>query len=134
MSKETDKKAAQLGMPIGTASNRLRKSIIFNLLKKANLNYCFQCGGEIEDIADLSIEHKIPYLDSEDPVGLFFDLDNIAFSHLKCNVDARRIPHKLTGLDDPRMIHGRKGYEVRGCRCDVCKDWKKQKNAKRNKK
>ena len=109
--KNNDKKAAQLGMPIGTASNRLRKSIIFNLLKKAKENFCFQCGAEIETEKELSIEHKIPYLDSEDPQGLFFDLNNIAFSHLSCNVGAAR-PKETA---HPSV----KAYD-KGCRCAEC--------------
>jgi hypothetical protein len=91
----SQKKAEQLGMPHGTASGKLQKAILFDLLKQLNKNYCFQCSAEIETIRELSIEHKIPYLDSENPVKLFFDLDNIAFSHLNCNSGAARKPdHK----------------------------------------
>lgn len=36
------------------------------------------------------IEHKIPWLDSDKPKELFFDLENIGFSHLSCNIKARR--------------------------------------------
>lgn len=132
MCKSNDKKVAQLGMPVGTASNRLRKSIIFNFLKKLNENFCFQCGSEITSENELSIEHKVPYLDSEDPIDLFFNLDNIAFSHLTCNVGAARQPRKLTGLDDLRMIHGSiNTYNLRGCRCEKCVEVKKLFNAKR---
>ncbi len=46
-------------------------------------------------MSEFSIEHKIPWQSAEDPKESFFDLDNIAFSHLKCNIkaaskDARR--------------------------------------------
>ena len=37
-----------------------------------------------------SIEHKVAWLDSENPVDLYFDLENISFSHLKCNVKNSR--------------------------------------------
>ena len=41
--------------------------------------------------ARLSIEHKIPWLDSDNPKELFFNLEkNIAFSHLSCNISAAR--------------------------------------------
>jgi hypothetical protein len=116
-----NKKADQLGMPVGTASNRLRKSIIFMLLKKLNLNFCHQCGGEIESEKELSIEHKIPYLDSADPVKLFFDLDNIAFSHLDCNIKAAR----KTYAD-----HGTENCYYRGCRCDKCTEKQRIKKQK----
>lgn len=41
---------------------------------------------------DLSIEHKAPWLHRDS--ALFWDLDNIAFSHLACNVNAamRKLP------------------------------------------
>lgn len=41
-----------------------------------------------------SLEHIEPWLDSEDPVGLFFNQDNISFSHLSCNISDARKPHK----------------------------------------
>jgi hypothetical protein len=91
MSSSGDKKSEQLGMNFGTASNRLRKNILFSLLVKLNENICFQCGKLIEDVTELSIEHKIPWLDN-DP-SLFWDLDNIAFSHLSCNCVAADRSH-----------------------------------------
>lgn len=115
------KKADQLGMPIGTASNRLRKSVVFKLLKKLNENYCFQCGSEIETEKELSIEHKIPYLDSENPVELFFDLDNIAFSHLSCNTGAAR---------KRPLSHPSENSYRRGCRCKECTQVNREKVAK----
>lgn len=75
----------QLGMPLGTASNQLRKQILFHLLKKHNENICYKCRNEIKYAFELSIEHKKNWLHSENPVELFFDIENIAFSHLKCN-------------------------------------------------
>lgn len=74
-----------LGMPHGTASNRLRKALLFKYIVKAEEDACFKCGQRIENIDDLSIEHKTPWLYSDDPSSLFFDLENVAFSHLKCN-------------------------------------------------
>lgn len=94
MSKHKEKKKLQLGIDPGTASNKLRKEIMFSLIKKLELNVCYQCGEVIENSDSLSIEHKTPWLDSEDPVGLFFDLNNIAYSHLSCNCKAGRKPNK----------------------------------------
>lgn len=90
MKKSNNKKEEQLGMPVGTASNRLRKNIMFNLVKQLKLNVCHQCNKIIENVDEFSIEHKIPYLDSDNPIELFFDLNNIGFSHLKCNVGMSR--------------------------------------------
>lgn len=84
------KKSKQLGMNVSTAQGRLRKDIMFHLAQIIGLDICHQCGGVIETVEEFSIEHKIPWLDSEDPKGMFFDLDNIAFSHLSCNVRASR--------------------------------------------
>lgn len=83
-----DTKSEQLRMPFGTACGRLRKLILFDLLQKHGKNYCYRCGREIETVDDLSIEHKIAWLHN-DP-DLFWDLDNVAFSHVKCNYGASR--------------------------------------------
>ena len=84
------KKENQLQMSLGKASGKLRKSILFYLLKKVNENFCYRCNKEIKRVEELSIEHKQAWLDSENPIELFFDLKNISFSHLKCNCIFRR--------------------------------------------
>jgi len=80
--------AEKLGMSKGTAANRLRKAILFSLLKDVGKNVCYQCGEEIKNLRDLSIEHKTPWLYSKNPIDTFFDINNIAFSHLSCNCSA----------------------------------------------
>ena len=64
----------------------------------------------------MSIDHKTPWLHSEDPRGLFFDIDNIAFSHKSCNYSAAR---NRKGKPCPSLTAYRKG-----CRCDDCKKLK----------
>jgi hypothetical protein len=86
----SQKKNDQLGMNVGTASNRLVKDLLFSHVKDTP---CYHCGGKLGR-DNFSIEHKTPWLDSEDPLGLFFDLDNITFSHLSCNSGAARKPTK----------------------------------------
>jgi hypothetical protein len=86
------KKRLQLGMDAGTASGRLLKSLLFHFATKAG-EKCFRCGGEL-DRDSFTVDHKEAWLDSGDPVGLFFSVDNIAFSHWKCNVQARRTGRK----------------------------------------
>jgi hypothetical protein len=94
------KKNNQLGMHIGTASHRLVKDLLFAHIKDTP---CFQCGGKLSR-QDFSIEHKKPWLDSEDPIGLFFDLDNISFSHLSCNISAaRRSKVYINSLEQKRQ-------------------------------
>ena len=58
------KKHAQLGMNAGTAQNRLVKDILFSLITECGKNACFHCGKTMSR-KDFSIEHKIPWLDSE---------------------------------------------------------------------
>jgi hypothetical protein len=77
------KKNDTLGMPYGTASNRLRKILLFECLKRHSENVCFRCDQEILKVEELSIEHKKPW-EGLDP-KLFWDLENVTFSHLGCN-------------------------------------------------
>lgn len=90
MGNSNKRKDETLGMPHGTANNRLRKNILFHLLRKYGEDICFKCDEQIEMIEDLSIEHKKPWegISAE----LFWDIENIAFSHLRCNV-----PHRNNG-------------------------------------
>jgi hypothetical protein len=118
MSNSNRKKADQLGMPHGTAQGRLKKSLLFHFVQCAGQAICHQCHEEIKCIEDFSIDHITPWLDSDDPVELFYDLDNIAFSHLKCNCAAARKP-------EYPLVHGVKGWR-RGCRCRVCLDAKNE--------
>ena len=89
-----EKKSATLGMPHGTATNRLRKMILFDLLKRYNENVCVRCNTLIESIDDLSIEHLKPWEGIS--ADLFWDLNNVAFSHLCCNR-----PHSIPG---PKIV------------------------------
>lgn len=72
-----------LGMSWGTANNRLRKMVLFSLIQRCGEDFCIRCGSQIESIDDLSIEHIKPWRGNN--VELFWDLDNIAFSHVQCN-------------------------------------------------
>ena len=107
-------RAIQLGMPWSTANNKLKKMILFKLLKESGLNWCFQCNEKIEKIEDLSIEHKIPWLYSDNPKELFFDLNNIAFSHINCNSGSARKFSKGKGRHPSNSAYNR------GCRCPEC--------------
>lgn len=86
------KKHEQLGMNAGSAAHRLLRDILFKLVSEAGYK-CFRCGGEMTR-ENYSIDHKEPWLDSEDPAKLFFDLDNVAFSHRRCNYGRARRPYQ----------------------------------------
>lgn len=94
----------------GTASHRLVKDILFDLIVKTGQNVCYQCGLPM-DRDTFSIEHKTAWLDTEDPVKLYFDLENIGYSHKKCNFGAAR-------KSEPK--HGNQTMYNSGCRCDLC--------------
>lgn len=86
--KYTEMKAAQLGMNPSTAQQRLLKDILFKFVSESH-SVCFHCGKEMSR-DDFTIEHKTPWLHSDNPVELFFDLNNISFSHHCCNTRAAR--------------------------------------------
>src|SRR5690606_26021818 len=96
-------KSEQLGMSHSTAQYRLRKSIMFMLIEKLDINKCHRCGKSMTK-DNYSIEHIDNWLHSDNPSDLFFDLDNISFSHHKCNVSASRRP-----LVEPVTMIDRKG-------------------------
>lgn len=87
-----DKKQLQLGMNPSTAAHRLRMDTLFRLANKAG-ETCFRCGGELRR-EDFSIDHKKPWLDTENPKQAFFDQENVAFSHMYCNIADARKPSK----------------------------------------
>ena len=105
-----DNKTAQLGMSPGKASHRLVKDILFKYVQESG-EVCFRCGQDLTR-EDFTIEHKTPWLHSEDPVFLFFDLENIAYSHSRCNSGAARKYLRPCGYS---------ATYNRGCRCEECK-------------
>ena len=99
-----------LGVHKSTAMARLRKMVLFELVKKTGMDRCHQCKLIIHDVAELSIEHIEPWLWRD--VNLFWDLNNIAFSHLSCNVMAGQ---RTTPC-------GSYSRYLRGCRCEICRE------------
>lgn len=61
---------------------------MFELAKKCNMDTCFRCGKRIDSIDDFTIDHKESWLLGDDPAQLFYSIENIAFSHAKCNYEA----------------------------------------------
>lgn len=107
-------------MKPGTAANKLRKKILFALARECNYDICYRCRDIIKSEEELSIEHKEAWLYSENPKEKFFDLSNVAFSHLKCNISAKRNRPRITD-------HGSASMYKQGCRCDDCRQWRKDK-------
>ena len=94
MNNSNAKRAVILGMPFGTASARLRKTLLFSCATRLGEAVCYRCSRDIESIDEFSIEHKEAWLNAEDPIEKFFSLDNIAYSHMICNVAAAYRPKK----------------------------------------
>lgn len=121
-----EKKTALLGENAGTAAHKLRKSILFAAIAALGANICYRCAQVIDDIAQLSIEHKEAWQSAEKPREAFYDLNNIAFAHLSCNSRAASKPTM------GQRTHGIAAtYDKYNCRCDECKAAKSVKNAKR---
>lgn len=103
-----------LGMPHGTACNKLRKALLFKYVQMAGHDTCFRCALKIESVDELSIEHTAAWQKSDSPRDVFFDLDGIAFSHLSCNARAGDHNRPVTAK------HGTRSRYSAGCRCAEC--------------
>lgn len=101
-------------MDYGTASNRLLKDVLFSFIKRSGYR-CYHCGGELSR-ETFSIEHKVPWLDSHAPAKLFFDLENISFSHRSCNTAAARRPNKLVFASHHERAAYRRARQARNMR------------------
>ena len=88
----SQKKSLFLGMPHGTAASRLRKMVLHEVLTRHGENRCYRCGEAIESVDELSVEHKQPWEGKS--VDLFWDLTNIAFSHIGCNRPHHQTAHR----------------------------------------
>lgn len=81
-------------MDPATASARLLRDLLWDCVCRSGRT-CYRCGEEMTR-ESFSVDHKQPWLDSEAPVQMFFDLNNIAYSHKSCNYGDSRKPHKYT--------------------------------------
>lgn len=126
-----DKKTIQLGMNPSTASGRLVKDLLWNFITTTGSNTCHHCGKPMTR-DNFSIEHKVPWLDSESPVELYFDIENIGYSHLRCNTSAARNPISSPELHIRVPKHGTLNeYKYGKCRCDLCRFAKREEGQKR---
>ena len=122
------RKSEQLGMHYSTAQGRLKKMLLFMFIKKLKLDLCFRCSKPIVTSRDLSIDHKKDWLDKD--IRRFWDLDNIAFSHISCNSSASRYAgkkyeHRIGDRTDEKDHYPSRTWYDRGCRCQDCRKIKK---------
>lgn len=115
MSVDRETRDAQLGMPYSKARNRLIKALLFSMAHKLGMGNCFRCGSDIDDIDNFSIEHKVPWMYSDDPISLFYDIENVVFSHQTCNAGAARHPRRKSEeeLAATRKERSRRSYAKR---------------------
>lgn len=122
------KKDEQLGQSYGSANNKLKKNILFKYITLAGENFCFRCGAEITSVDDFTVDHKEPWLYND--ITLFWSLDNIAFSHAKCNIAAAR--SRINNSDT--CIRGHKGKRLRNengdTHCYECKNESRRRRGK----
>ena len=87
---------------------------MFSLVQKLELQYCYRCNERIENYKVLSIDHIKSWLHVS--TDLFWDIDNIAFSHLSCN--------SATSSAATRIKHPSSSSYSAGCRCNACRKCK----------
>ena len=123
------RREALLGMSLGAARNRLNKRLMFSFAQQTGRDTCYRCGERIETVDEFSVEHKEPWQQSETPLETFFDLDNIAFSHFKCNSGAATKSNKVYASNKERKRVGfKRYYEKHG------DEWNERRNERRRKK
>lgn len=114
----TVRKTQILGVNFSTARARLERDLLFKLATDAG-HRCHRCQ-EALTRDNFSVDHKVNWSTSPDPKAMFFDLENIAFSHHRCNcgftsktgttkypeyIGSRRSPAKIAG--DARRVYSR---------------------------
>jgi hypothetical protein len=75
------------GKSFGSACNRLLKALLFHMAQELKRDKCYRCDHIITSVDQFSIDHKTAWRSAPE---LFFDLNNIAFSHRSCNSRAAR--------------------------------------------
>jgi hypothetical protein len=80
------KKRLQLGMPIGTASARLKKMILLELLQELQKDICHRCGDVIRIPEEVSIDHIAPWIDVRQT---FFGTCEMSRSHTVGAIQSR---------------------------------------------
>lgn len=121
-----DKKKIQLGMNPSTARSRLMQDILWMLIEKNGMTHCHRCGKNMCR-KTFSVEHIEPWLDSETPLELYFDLNNISFSHQSCNSAAARRPHAAKDDDERKRRIREANARSRSKNFKYCPDKRRQK-------
>lgn len=100
-----------LGVNPATANYQLHRRLLFALGERLGMLQCFRCGESITSIEDLSIEHKEAWRSAPDPRAAFFDLSNVAFSHVRCNCGAGERHRKYSTDAGRKTAYSRRNRE-----------------------
>lgn len=111
------KKNAILGMSAGKARNILVKRVLLSLAEALGRDICFRCRQPIGDASLLSLDHVVDWL--EVGPSAYFDVNNIAFSHLSCNCAAGN-GNRVRG----KLARERRFDTDGGRRCDSCRRYR----------
>jgi len=74
-----------LGMSRTTARHRLYRNLIWDMFTKLHGRICYRCKGPLHN-DDWHIDHIQPWAIASKPAEMYFNLENIALSHSKCNI------------------------------------------------
>lgn len=101
-----------LGMSMSAAERKLRKSIIFDLAQQLHKNVCLECGQPIDDPDALAIKHVE---DWEESPSRFFELTNVAFSHISCGAGEYGRGQRESAMRVAVIVENPEGTPLRGC-------------------
>lgn len=103
----------QYGINVSVARSRLIKLLLFDFVVKSGKNQCYRCNKEMT-VVDFSIEHMKPWAREPNAYELFMDINNISYSHTKCNVGHTR------SFKRPKRVT----WNETEAKCSKCKIWK----------
>ena len=75
----------QLGMTLGKARNVLYAKMLLHYAKESGNDFCSKCNQPIDLPSEVSLDHIIPWRNSEQATELYFDINNVSLAHKKCN-------------------------------------------------
>ncbi|AUG85106.1 HNH endonuclease [Vibrio phage Ceto] len=81
--RKREREKRDLGMAPSTARDRLMKKLVFSHIQSRGI-VCHHCGKEMT-VDTFSIEHIKPWRGEPNAAELYFDLDNVTYSHRSCN-------------------------------------------------
>lgn len=114
------RKERVLGESWSTANYRLNRDLLHHMVQRMGIR-CYHCGGHMPR-DDFSIEHKINWLNHPDGKRLFFDPDNVTFSHTACNREMSSLQHNHSKIPHNIKHIREKTHANEGPDHDICNE------------